>query len=195
MRLKADGRTQQKHTINDKFAKFNNALYIAEREARSELEERNKLIRTMAQTELKKQEDEYRRQAQDAREKSNRLLEQQAATLEDKATTTSVGTLRDQASKDDIKKLEEFQKREQIRYIEKREIDRQMRLEAAGSKKAKQVRDLERDISERVALGQAQPSQSKEVLFDSRLYNQTSGLDAVCANERYSLLFFLIIFQ
>lgn len=54
-----------------------------------------------------------------------------------------------------------------------------MRLEAAGAKKGKQVRDQERDISERIALGQAQPTQSKEVLFDSRLYNQTSGLDAV----------------
>jgi len=30
-----------------------------------------------------------------------------------------------------------------------------MRLENAGSKKAKQVRDAERDISEKIALGQA----------------------------------------
>ena len=53
-----------------------------------------------------------------------------------------------------------------------------MRLEAAGQKKAKSVRDLERDISEKVALGQAQPTLSKEVLFDQRLFNQTSGVEA-----------------
>ncbi|EAR83377.1 SKIP/SNW domain protein (macronuclear) [Tetrahymena thermophila SB210] len=176
MRLKADGRTQQQHTINDKFAMLNNSLYVAEREARKELEERNKLIRTMAQTELKKQEEEFRKQAQEAREKSNKLLEDSAASLEQR--TNNDTEVREKVSKEDLKNIEEIKRREQMRYIEKRELERQLRLENAGNKKAKQVRDQERDISEKVALGQAQPTQSKEVMFDQRLFNQNSGLDA-----------------
>lgn len=43
-------------------------------------------------------------------------------------------------------------------------------------KKSKQVRDEERDISEKIALGQAQPS-NNTVLFDQRLYNQQAGMD------------------
>lgn len=43
MRLKADGRTLINHTINEKHAKFTNALYMVERESRLELEERNKI--------------------------------------------------------------------------------------------------------------------------------------------------------
>lgn len=43
--------------------------------------------------------------------------------------------------------------RDDLRYIQKREAERDARLKAAGQKKAKQVRDLERDISEKVALG------------------------------------------
>ena len=39
------------------------------------------------------------------------------------------------------------------------------------------TRDSERDVSERIALGQAVPN-STEVLFDQRLFNQTSGLSS-----------------
>ena len=50
-------------------------------------------------------------------------------------------------------KQREKEERDNIRYLQKRELERTLRLEAAGQKKAKQVRDLERDISEKVALG------------------------------------------
>lgn len=40
-----------------------------------------------------------------------------------------------------------------MKYINKREAERDQRIAAAGAKKAKQVRDQERDISEKVALG------------------------------------------
>jgi len=49
-------------------------------------------------------------------------------------------------------------------------------MEVAGKNKSKTERDEERDISEKIALGQAQPT-SKEAMFDQRLFNQTSGLD------------------
>jgi SNW domain-containing protein 1 len=41
----------------------------------------------------------------------------------------------------------------------------------------------ERDISEKIALGLAQPSASRESMFDSRLFNQSAGLGSGFASE------------
>lgn len=38
------------------------------------------------------------------------------------------------------------------------------------------AREQNRDISEKVALGLAKPTQSSETMWDSRLFNQTSGM-------------------
>lgn len=40
------------------------------------------------------------------------------------------------------------------------------------------AREQNRDISEKVALGLAKPTQSAESMYDSRLFNQTSGLES-----------------
>jgi SNW domain-containing protein 1 len=48
MRLSADGRTLQHHTVNAKFAQLTDGLYIAERQSRKELEERNKIMKSIA---------------------------------------------------------------------------------------------------------------------------------------------------
>ncbi|KRW99480.1 hypothetical protein PPERSA_07965 [Pseudocohnilembus persalinus] len=70
------------------------------------------------------------------------------------------------------------------------ELEREHRLAAAGNKKAKQVRDQERDISEKVALGQAQANTNKrEVQYDSRLFNQTGGLDSGFGDEEENRLY------
>ena len=46
----------------------------------------------------------------------------------------------------------------------------------------------ERDISEKIALGLAQPTLSKEAMFDSRLFNQSSGMSAgFGAEDDYNL--------
>ena len=71
---------------------------------------------------------------------------------------------------------DEVRERDQMRYERKREIERDRRLEVAGKKKEKQVRDRERDVGEKLALGQGQ-GRSKENMFDYRLFNQSSGLD------------------
>eukprot|EP00831_Metopus_contortus_P034273 TRINITY_DN27341_c0_g1_i3.p1 TRINITY_DN27341_c0_g1~~TRINITY_DN27341_c0_g1_i3.p1 ORF type:complete len:138 (-),score=25.69 TRINITY_DN27341_c0_g1_i3:74-436(-) len=67
--------------------------------------------------------------------------------------------------------------REEIRHQKKREIRRDYRMSANQFKKAKLTRDGEREITEKIALGVAQPT-TKESLFDQRLFNQTSGLEA-----------------
>jgi SNW domain-containing protein 1 len=54
------------------------------------------------------------------------------------------------------KELEEAKKeRDALRYQRKREIERDRRMEVAGKKNSKSLRDEERDVSEKIALGQA----------------------------------------
>jgi SNW domain-containing protein 1 len=40
------------------------------------------------------------------------------------------------------------------------------------------AREQNRDVSEKVALGLAKPTQNKEAMYDSRLFNQSSGMAA-----------------
>lgn len=74
--------------------------------------------------------------------------------------------------------------REKIRRDRKREREREMRMEKLG-KKGKLARDSDRDISEKIALGQLQGTgaQSGEGLFDSRLFNQSQGMDSGFGKE------------
>ena len=69
----------------------------------------------------------------------------------------------------------EVRERDAIRSQRRREIIREDRMQRAGLKKTKGERDQDRDISEKIALGQAQPT-SREAMFDQRLFNQSSGL-------------------
>lgn len=76
MRLSADGRTLQHNTINEHFADIVDSLYIAERQARSELEERAKIQKSVQYKEYLKKEEELRSAAVRAREEKNRLMEE-----------------------------------------------------------------------------------------------------------------------
>lgn len=72
-------------------------------------------------------------------------------------------------------------RRDEIREERRRERERERRLEAkdgAGpAKKSKLTRDRERDIGEKMALGQAKVAGGAgEVQYDSRLFNQEQGL-------------------
>lgn len=77
----------------------------------------------------------------------------------------------------EAEELEEAKKeRDEIRRMMRKENERTRRREQAGKNKTKSERDGDRDISEKIALGQAQPN-SREAMFDQRLFNQTSGID------------------
>lgn len=58
----------------------------------------------------------------------------------------------------------------------KKENERNRRREVAGKNRTKEERDNDRDISEKIALGQAQPTATRDALYDQRLFNQSSGL-------------------
>lgn len=80
------------------------------------------------------------------------------------------------------KQADERVERQEIVEKRKREIERERRLEQAG-KKQRRDRDEERDVGERMALGmQANPSR-QEMQDDSRLYNQSAGMDSGFGRE------------
>jgi len=69
--------------------------------------------------------------------------------------------------------------REEMRKERRRENERQLRQSRMGTERRIQMmaREQNRDISEKVALGLAKPTQGGETMYDSRLFNQTSGFD------------------
>jgi SNW domain-containing protein 1 len=68
-----------------------------------------------------------------------------------------------------------------LRHEREKERERELRLEAknrAGGRRSKVTRDRDRDVSEKIALGQADVSHTAEVQYDSRLFNRDGGLAA-----------------
>ena len=59
----------------------------------------------------------------------------------------------------------ERKERDEIRRLLRKENERNRRREQAGLKKTKNERDNDRDISEKIALGQAQPT-ARDVMYD-----------------------------
>ena len=81
-----------------------------------------------------------------------------------------------------------MKQRELLKYINQREQERELRMARAGINKSKLMRDAERDISEKVALGQAQPTIS-DSLIDQRLLNQNPGLDSGFKDDEDNIAF------
>lgn len=72
-RLAADGRGLQDVQINDNFAKFTEALYIAERKSRETIEMRQQIQSRAAQKDKERKEENLRLLAQKAREQRSGL--------------------------------------------------------------------------------------------------------------------------
>jgi SNW domain-containing protein 1 len=164
-RLAADGRGMQEVQISDNFAKLSESLYIAERNAREEVEKRATIQKRIAAKDKEAKEDELRMLAQRAREE--RAVAAPAAD--------------DSPEREEEEEEEEegggkgAAERDELRNERKRERERERRLENRDGKRSKMTRDSERDVSERIALGQAVPN-STETLYDQRLFNQAAGV-------------------
>ncbi|GAM23348.1 hypothetical protein SAMD00019534_065230 [Acytostelium subglobosum LB1] len=213
-RLAADGRNLQKAEINDKFAHFSQALYIAENNAREEVTARAELELKLAQKEKEKKQEMLRKMAEDAMNERTSVInkihsrptEREASDDENggrtpptssrrETTTTSRRTRSrsrsnernrrrsrssssDSSDSDSSDSEDEGRKdRDRIRAEKKREREREYRLEASG-KKSKFNRDSDRDISEKIALGQVQAVRSEDSIFDQRLFNQSEGMSS-----------------
>lgn len=79
--------------------------------------------------------------------------------------------------------------RDQMRAEKRRERERDMRMSNMGTEqRAKMLaRQQNRDISEKVALGLAKPTMSKESMLDSRLFNQESLSGSFADEGSYNL--------
>lgn len=79
--------------------------------------------------------------------------------------------------------------RDDMRQQKRREREREMRMSNMGTEqRAKMLaRQQNRDISEKIALGLAKPSLSKESMLDSRLFNQESLAPGFADDDAYNL--------
>lgn len=73
-----------------------------------------------------------------------------------------------------------MRKRMNDRKERREDFQRELRQSKMGTERKIQMlaREQNRDISEKVALGLAKPTQSGESMYDSRLFNQSSGFNA-----------------
>jgi SNW domain-containing protein 1 len=162
-RLAADGRGLQDITINDKFAQFGEALQAADRHAREEVKQRAIMQQRLAEKEKLQKEEHLRNLAKQAREERS-----------------NASRRRSYSDSDTDSEQEEVRKRQEARKERREDFQRELRQAKMGTERKIQMlaREQDRDISEKVALGLAKPTQSGESMYDARLFNQSSGFNA-----------------
>lgn len=175
-RLAADGRGLQDVTINDKFAQFAEALFTADRHAREEVKLRGQMQQKLAEKEKLAKEEHLREMARKAREERQAAAGGRRDSDSRRRSRSYSGSSYASGSGSDNEAAKE---RERARQERRQENERQLRQSRMGTEKRIQMmaREQNRDISEKVALGLAKPTQNKETMYDSRLFNQTSGFD------------------
>ena len=181
--------------INDNFAKFSEALYIADRHSREEVRQRSLMQQKLAQKEKAAKEENLRLLAQRAREERAgiappRPSAETAGAMKSSLAAYGSDSGSDSEGDESEKEEEEAAKvRDEMRAEKRREREREMRMNNMGTEqRAKMLaRQQNRDISEKIALGLAKPTLSKESMLDSRLFNQESLSGAFGDEESYSL--------
>ncbi|KAK4315590.1 hypothetical protein Pmani_013201 [Petrolisthes manimaculis] len=158
-RLAADGRGLQSVHINEKFAKLAEALYIADRKAREQVEMRAQLEKKMAQKEKTRKEELLKGLAKKAREEHAGLRP---------VTAAATGPTED-AERD----------RDKLRQERARERKRETAITNSSADKRGKLAARERDVTEQIALGLPQNAGAggSEAQFDQRLFNQSHGMD------------------
>eukprot|EP01062_Namystynia_karyoxenos_P071730 TRINITY_DN673_c1_g2_i1.p1 TRINITY_DN673_c1_g2~~TRINITY_DN673_c1_g2_i1.p1 ORF type:complete len:547 (+),score=189.98 TRINITY_DN673_c1_g2_i1:101-1642(+) len=168
-RLAADGRGLQEVTVNDNFAKLSEALYMAERKAREEVDRRKENAKKIALKQKELRESELREMARQAREEKAQL-----AASGPGATAERPEDAEERRARDEVRE-------ERRRLWEK--ARRQQERKASG--RGGTDRELERDVTEQFALRGAagvQPTRSGEGMYDNRLFNQDAGLGSGLAD-------------
>lgn len=182
-RLAADGRGLQDVAINDKHAQFAEAVKMAERHAREEVQQRAKMQQRLAEKEKMQKEENLRNLAQQARTErsaAGRVRRDSADSRDSRDSRSRSRSYSDSESGASDSEDSEIREREKARKERQREEERKLRQNRMGAERRMQVmaREQNRDISEKVALGLAKPTQSKETMYDSRLFNQSSGFES-----------------
>ena len=173
-RLAADGRDLTQVKINPKFESLAQGLFIAERTARHEIQERSVLRKQVERQKKERKEDLLFKMAQQAQQGLARDMEDRDE--EDYG----------EEQEEDVEAREE---RSALRKDRQREIRRDMRTEQRKADKRQEkgrARDSERDVSERIALGQKVGGKSKDSMYDSRLFNHSSDMSQGSTFDIYS---------
>lgn len=175
MRLAADGRTGVAPTINENFAKFSAALYASEKALRKELEEKERLKQQLAVEDFKRAENQIREKALLAKQRRDQMLQNNELSAVGGTQADFISRFDD---KDDKEIDEAERKRNEIRAMIRRENVRNLRMESMGSKMRAQVKDRERDITERIALGEdVIQHREGDLMVDHRLLNGEKGVN------------------
>eukprot|EP01080_Neovahlkampfia_damariscottae_P011255 gene11255-4074_t len=154
-RLAADGRGLQETQINNPFAKIADALYTAERVARENISKREKFEKMVQAKQQEEREEKIKELAQKAREQRKK---------------------RDESSEDESSEDSSDEEEERIRRRRKQiEFEKKRKGKTIGS--GSSSGNGERDISEKIALGQPVKLTSDDQM-DARLYNFDSGLSS-----------------
>ena len=194
-RMASDGRGLQTVEVSDKFAQFSESLFVAERLAREEIEQRAQVTQGVRRKEKEEKEDELRRMAEEARRS---VADKQEVGERDKVRETEsyeaaaggrIKSEQHEGDEADAGRRERDELRRDRQNELKRSMLQQRQKEMRGGK-ISSIRDDDRDISEKIALGQAAPSASSaaSMPFDSRLFNQSEGLSGgFNSDDTYSI--------
>ncbi|KAI1814772.1 SKIP/SNW domain-containing protein [Poronia punctata] len=181
-RLAADGRGLQDVTINDKFAQFSEALFMADRHAREEVRQRALMQQRLAEKEKAQKDESLRMLAQKAREERAGTSRRRHSRESSRSPSRSRSRSRSYSYSGSGSDSEdsEIREREKARAEKRREEERKLRQSRMGAERRIQVmaREQNRDISEKIALGLAKPTTQAESMYDSRLFNRSSGFDS-----------------
>ncbi len=189
-RLAAAGKGLEDVTINDKFAQLSEALFMADRHAREEVRQRAQMQQRLAEKEKLQKEEHLRQLAQQARaERAEVAAKPSSSRRRSRRDSSYSGSSRDSRSRSRSgsssggstdSEERAVREREEARREKRRDDERKQRQSRMGAERRMQVlaREQNRDISEKVALGLAKPTASAEGMYDSRLFNQTSGFDS-----------------
>jgi len=180
-RLAASGRGDHDIEISDEHAKLAQALADAEVKAREDVRQRHAMQEKLAEKEKQQKEEHLRMLAQKARDERAEASQDRDSRSGSRDRGGGGGGRRydsdvsESGSESDEDR--DRRQREEDRRERRRENERQLRQSRMGTERRMQVmaREQGRDISERIALGIAKPTASGESMYDSRLFNQSSG--------------------
>jgi len=189
-RLAADGRGLKEHSINSNFATLSESLYVAEKQARQEVRLRAQVQSQLAAQEKEAREEELRQLAKQARmERSGSgavVFMETNKNIKNMSNNNNIPTklpIPSDESDNDTSNDEDnndeqvaAKQRERLRLERKKERVKEVRLE--NNMQAKKARmEQERDVSEKIALG-VHTGTGGGGQVDSRLYNQSAGMDS-----------------
>lgn len=166
MRLAADGRGLQQIQISEKFAKLSESMYVAEMNAKEEIEKRHQYEKYKVIKDNEAKEEMLRRLAQQAREQRTMTDSYGKKRRSDDERSSSS---EDESDKDD----------EQERISLRKKLREEAEEEYKNRHKKKKNAFADRDVTEKVALGQAPKPSTFEADVDTRLLNYSAtGMDS-----------------